>query len=180
MNLANNYSGGTNVNAGTLAIGNANGSATGTGPVTIAASAILTGSGFISSTGTNAVSVNGAITPGSSPGIYNTLTVSAVKLNTGSTLNLNFLTASPGQHDLINTTGTLSLGAGTININVANQSGTWSPRSLSVCQLQCTDQRHPDVQPREYFWSGRLVATEHRRERPRSDQPRRAVGRPRF
>ncbi len=125
--MANTYAGGTTVSAGTLAIGNANGSATGSGPVTIAAGATLSGSGFISTSGTNTVTVNGSITPDRSPGIYNTLTTTSLNLNSGSTLNLNFLTPSPNQHDLINITGALTLASGTVNINVANSSGTWSP-----------------------------------------------------
>ncbi len=127
MNLANSYTGGTTVSSGTLSIGNANGSATGTGPVTIAAGATLSGSGFISTSGTNTVSVSGSITPDLGPGIYNTLTASALSLNSGSTLNLNFLTTSPGQHDLIGVTGSLTLAPGTVNINAANLSGTWTP-----------------------------------------------------
>jgi autotransporter-associated beta strand protein len=127
LNMANSYSGGTTVSAGTLAIGNANGSATGTGPVVIAAGATLTGSGFISTSGTNTVTVNGAITPEYSLGTYNTLTTSALNLNSGSTLNLSFSTTLPNQHDLINVTGALTLASGTININVANLSGTWTP-----------------------------------------------------
>jgi autotransporter-associated beta strand protein len=127
LNMANTYSGGTIVNAGTLQIGNASGSATGSGPVTIAAGATLSGSGFISTSGTNAVTVSGAITPDSSPGVYNTLTANTLNLNSGSTLNLNFNTPSPGQHDLISVTGGLTLASGTVNINAANLSGTWSP-----------------------------------------------------
>ena len=127
--MANIYSGGTNVNAGTLQIGNANGSATGSGPVAVAAGATLMGSGFISTSGTNTVTVNGAITPDPSPGIYNTLTASALNLNSGSILNLSFSTTLPGQHDLVNVTGALTLASGTVNINVANRSGTWSPGS---------------------------------------------------
>ena len=129
LNMANTYTGGTTVSAGTLQIGNASGSATGTGPVAIAAGATLTGSGFISTSGANVVSVSGTIAPDPGPGIYNTLTLttSALNLNSGSSLNLNFLTPSPGQHDLINVTGALNLGSGTVNINAANRSGTWSP-----------------------------------------------------
>ena len=127
MNLANTYSGGTTVSAGTLEIGNAAGSATGSGPVAIAAGATLSGSGFISTAGANTVSVSGSITPDPSPGIYNTLTASALSLNSGSTLNLSFSTTLPGQHDLLNVTGSLNLGSGIVNINAANLSGTWAP-----------------------------------------------------
>ena len=126
FNLANTYSGGTTVSAGTLAIGNANGSATGSGPVVIAAGATLSGSGFISTSGTSAVTVNGTIKPDAGPGVYNTLSASALNLNSGSTLNLNFNTPSAGQHDLINASGSLSLTSGTVNVNVANLSGTWA------------------------------------------------------
>ena len=129
MNLANSYTGGTTVSSGTLSIGNANGSATGTGPIAIAAGATLSGNGFISTSGGNVVSVSGSITPDLTPNInsFNTLTTSALNLNGGSTLNLNFNTTLASQHDLINVIGGLTLGSGTININAANLSGTWSP-----------------------------------------------------
>ena len=129
MNLANSYTGGTTVSFGTLSIGNANGSATGTGPVAIAAGATLSGNGFISTTGGNVVSVSGSITPDASPNInsFNTLTANALNLNSGSSLNLNFNTPLPGQHDLINVTSALTLASGIINIDAANLSGTWSP-----------------------------------------------------
>ncbi len=126
LNMANTYSGGTTVSAGTLSIGNANGSATGSGPVVIAAGATLTGSGSISTSGTGAVTVNGSIRPDASPGVYNTLSASALNFNSGSTLNLNFNTPSAGQHDLINVSGSLALTSGTVNVNVANLSGTWA------------------------------------------------------
>ena len=152
LNIANTYSGGTNVNAGTLQVGNANGSATGTGPVAIAAGATLTGGGFISTSGTNAVSVSGTITPDPSPpGTYNTLTASALSLNSGSTLNLNFLTSSPGQHDLINVTGNLTLGSGTVNINVANQSGTWTPGSYPFANYGTLTNGNPTLIPVNTF-----------------------------
>jgi fibronectin-binding autotransporter adhesin len=123
FNLANSYSGATSVTAGTLQIGNTSGSATGSGPVTIGAKGTLMGSGFINS-GTNAVTVNGVITPDAAAGVYNTLTTSGLQLNGGSTLNLSF--SSLSTHDLINVTGNLTLGSGTININAANLSGNWS------------------------------------------------------
>ena len=145
MNLANTYSGGTTVSAGTLAIGNASGSATGTGPVAIAAGATLSGNGFMSPSGANAVSVSGSITPDPSPNInsFNTLTASALSLNSGSTLNLNFQTTLPGQHDLINVTGALTLGSGTININAANLTGTWSPGAYTFANYNTLTNGNP-------------------------------------
>jgi autotransporter-associated beta strand protein len=76
LNAANSYAGATLVNAGKLLI-NGNQSAA-TGAVTVAAGATLGGSG---TTG-GAVTVNGILSPGNSPGV---LTVASVALNASST-----------------------------------------------------------------------------------------------
>ena len=127
LNMANTYSGGTIVSAGTLAIGNANGSATGSGPVAIAAGATFRATASSALPARTRLRSTASITPDPSPGVYNTLTASALNLNSGSTLNLSFSTTRPNQHDLINVTGSLTLASGTVNINVANLSGTWAP-----------------------------------------------------
>ena len=57
---ANSYSGGTSVNAGTLVVNSATGSATGTGPVVIVHNATLSGTGSISGAVTN----SGIVAPG--------------------------------------------------------------------------------------------------------------------
>ena len=76
LNAANSYAGATLVNAGKLLI-NGN-QAAATGAVTVAAGATLGGSG---TTG-GAVTVNGILSPGNSPGV---LTVASVTLNASST-----------------------------------------------------------------------------------------------
>jgi autotransporter-associated beta strand protein len=64
---ANTYSGGTNVDAGTLLVNNITGSGTGSGTVTVAVGATLGGSGTISGD----TIINGIHSPGNSPGIIN-------------------------------------------------------------------------------------------------------------
>lgn len=61
LNVGNNYSGNTTVNTGTLAVNNASGSATGTGAVTVASGAVLSGNGRIG----GAATINGTLSPGS-------------------------------------------------------------------------------------------------------------------
>lgn len=60
---ANSYSGGTNINAGTLLVNTLTGSATGTGQVTIAAGATLAGRGSINTTNAN-ITINGTLRVG--------------------------------------------------------------------------------------------------------------------
>jgi hypothetical protein len=61
---ASTYAGGTGVSAGALLVGNSTGSATGSGPVTVADGASLGGSGVIA----GAVTVSGTLAPGSGHG----------------------------------------------------------------------------------------------------------------
>ncbi|MEI8320104.1 MAG: autotransporter-associated beta strand repeat-containing protein, partial [Planctomycetia bacterium] len=93
LNLANSYTGTTNVNAGTLII-NGN-QAAATGAVTVANGATLGGSGIIG----GAVTVNGILSPGNSPGI---LTVSSLDLIGGSTTRMQLI----GAGNLAGTAGT--------------------------------------------------------------------------
>jgi len=93
LNLANSYTGTTNVDAGTLIIdGN---QAAATGAVTVANGATLGGSGIIG----GAVTVNGILSPGNSPGI---LTVSSLDLIAGSTTRMQLI----GAGNLAGTAGT--------------------------------------------------------------------------
>lgn len=62
-NDSNTYSGGTNINAGTLLVNTLTGSATGTGQVTIAAGATLAGRGAINTTNAN-ITINGTLRVG--------------------------------------------------------------------------------------------------------------------
>jgi autotransporter-associated beta strand protein len=63
----NSYSGGTSVNAGKLLVNNTAGSGTGTGSVTVAASALLGGNGTIS--GVTTIGAGAFLSPGNSPGV---------------------------------------------------------------------------------------------------------------
>ncbi len=58
------YTGGTQINAGTLLVNNASGNAIGTGNITVATQGTLGGTGFIALTSGNTVTVSGAIAPG--------------------------------------------------------------------------------------------------------------------
>jgi len=60
----NSYAGGTIVSSGTLLANNLTGSATGTGPVTVAAGAALSGSGTLAPSGANDITINGCLSPG--------------------------------------------------------------------------------------------------------------------
>ncbi|HNQ72869.1 MAG TPA: cadherin domain-containing protein [Verrucomicrobiota bacterium] len=77
LNAANTYTGGTSVGLGTLRVGNASGSATGPGPVTVAAGAGLEGTGRI----LGPVTVNGTLAPGTGIGtlsLSNSLALSGI------------------------------------------------------------------------------------------------------
>lgn len=60
----NTFSGGTTVAVGALLAANATGSATGTGLVTVQSGATLGGTGRIAPTGSNGISIGGAVAPG--------------------------------------------------------------------------------------------------------------------
>lgn len=128
--LENNniYSGGTTVSDGTLLINNNSGSATGTGPVSVAAGATLGGTGIIG--GDVTVADSGTLAPGNNAGtltINSNLTLAgdavlqyalggaSSRLAVGGNLNLsgvlNISDAggfAPGTYNLINYGGTLS------------------------------------------------------------------------
>ena len=63
LNGANTYSGGTTITSGTLLANNSSGSATGSGAVSVAAGSVLAGTGRVDA-GTNAITINGALTIG--------------------------------------------------------------------------------------------------------------------
>jgi fibronectin-binding autotransporter adhesin len=115
LNAANSYLGATNVNAGSLRI-NGNQSAA-TGAVTVASGATLGGSG---TTG-GAVTVNGILSPGNSPGV---LTVPSVFLGASSTSLFEINGTTRGtQYDglTINTASGLTYG-GTMSLSFGNGS----------------------------------------------------------
>ena len=108
------YSGGTQVNNGTLTVLNTFGTATGTGPVTVASGATLAGTGTIN----GSVTVSGTLAPGISPG---TLTINnALTLNSSASLNFelvgNDTTVGGGVNDLVTGVTDLTLD-GTLNVS---------------------------------------------------------------
>jgi fibronectin-binding autotransporter adhesin len=111
LSSANNYSGGTTISAGTARINNSTGSAFGTGAVTIAQGATLTGAGSF----TGALQLNGTYSPGNSPGQANT--GSQTWAGGGSYIwEINEGNGTAGTHyDLLNITGSLTIAATTGN-----------------------------------------------------------------
>lgn len=111
LTRANTYSGTTTVNAGTLAVMNATGSATGTGPLTVSIGAKLVGTGTIGGTVTN----SGMVAPGTSPG---TLHIAGEYIQTAAG-RLEIEIASAASFDRLEITGSASL-AGTLAVSLAN------------------------------------------------------------
>ena len=112
LTVANTYTGGTTVTAGTLRVSNLSGSATGTGAVTVDASGTLSGIGTIEGD----VVVNGQITPGVAIG---TLTLNSdVTFNAGSTLRIDVNNASAPKQDLLSVVGSLGATGATLDFDV--------------------------------------------------------------
>ncbi len=111
---ANSYTGGTTVAAGTLAVNNASGSATGTGAVQVLGGAVLSGSGSIA--GAVSIAKGGVLSAGNGgPG---TLTLGSLSLADGATLNYQLgqaNTVGGPLNDLVNVNGNLQLD-GTLNV----------------------------------------------------------------
>lgn len=110
------YSGGTILDGGTLRVNNATGSGTGTGNVTVL-SGTLAGAGTVGAGGAVTVTLSGSLAPGNSAG---TLTFN---LGTG-TLDISGISAGALEFELGSTsdtvsitTGTLTIGAGTLEFN---------------------------------------------------------------
>jgi len=103
---SSSYSAGTTVSTGTLLVNNSTGSATGTGAVSVAAGAILGGSGSIA----GATTISGILAPGNSIG---TLTVANDviwngSLLSGATTNWKFELGAANTADLLRITGPAS------------------------------------------------------------------------
>lgn len=94
----NLYTAGTTITAGRLLVSNTTGTGTGTGIVTVGVSGILGGSGIIAASGSNGITVNGALAPG---GSVSAPTGGSFSNSTG-TLTLN----------MANTTGTVQMNSG--------------------------------------------------------------------
>lgn len=116
---ANTYTGGTIVNAGTLLAGNASGSATGTGTVTVNSTGTFGGSGIVS--GATTANSGAFLSAGASSGAVGTLTF-------GSTLDIAGLAAGTGgllfdlgitaaSDKVALTSGALNIGSGVLNLN---------------------------------------------------------------
>ena len=119
---ANTYSGGTTINDGTLLANNTNGSATGTGAVTVNSGGTLGGTGAF----TGAVTVNsgGTLAPGASIG---TLVARDIALATGAALAIELDLGATPAADLLKLVsgGTFSLDNATLALTFLN-----SPFSL--------------------------------------------------
>ncbi len=124
MTGASGYNNGTVVNAGTLLITNASGSATGTGAVVVNNGGTLGGTGRINA-GANTITVHGGLSSGAAtaPGNVGTLAlqssagVGAVTLSSTSTLFFDIISA--GSKDLIALGGSaLTLGGGGLQFNL--------------------------------------------------------------
>jgi len=121
LSAANTYSGGTAVDAGTLVFNNTTGSGSGTGLLTVSASATLGGSGSIS----GATTINGTHSPGNSPGLQTF--GGDLTYNSGA----NFLweltgntTADRGvNYDAVDVSGTLTF-SGSTGLNLTFNSGS--------------------------------------------------------
>lgn len=112
LTVANSYTGGTMITAGTLRVSNISGSATGSGAVTVDASGTLAGTGIVGGD----VVVNGQVTPGVTTGDL-TLTGN-VSFAAGSTLKIDVNDASAPKKDLLAVAGTLSAAAATLDFDV--------------------------------------------------------------
>ncbi len=111
LSATNNYTGTTAVNAGMLQI---NGSITSN--TTVASGATLGGTGTINSANSLTVLGGGSVAPGASPGV---LHAGSVSFASGSTFNVEIAgTLQAGLQDQLDTTGTVTLGNATLNLNV--------------------------------------------------------------
>ena len=116
---ANSYTGGTYVQSGTVRINNTAGSAFGTGAVTVASGATLTGAGGMS----GAVQMNGTWAPGNSPGLVtvnsNVVLGGSLDMELGGVLRATSGTGGTGYYDAMNVSNALTLG-GTLNVALYN------------------------------------------------------------
>lgn len=99
---ANTYSGGTNVNTGTLEVNNTTGSGTGTGTITVGSSATLAGEGSITAGSGNFVFVNGTLQVGA----FGATQGADFSLTTSGAGSTDFGASSLLSMDLWSTTGT--------------------------------------------------------------------------
>ena len=112
----NTYTGATSVSAGTLSV---TGSTASGSAVTVQSGATLNGTGTVA--GTVNVQSGGKLTPGLSPGILNT---GSVTLTSGATLPIEIGGTTAGNtssnHDQLNVTGSVTLGNATLTLSAFN------------------------------------------------------------
>lgn len=125
---SNTFQGNTVVNAGSLAIANGSGSATGYGMVTIGTGATLTGGGTIA--GSVAVNLGGVLSPSVSTG---TARITAGSLTLDGNLQLRL--GSPGVSDTLKVNGAMVIG-GSSNLLLANNGGANGLGSWGVGSYQ--------------------------------------------
>jgi autotransporter-associated beta strand protein len=130
LSAGNLYLGATTVNAGTLLATNATGSATGTGAVSIASAGTFGGIGTVAPTGSNGVSIAGALAPGV-PGTNNgigTLTFTPVNgnvtLQSGSSMQMQIASSTSYDKVAFNASGSgvlnfTAMGSGSIHVQFA-------------------------------------------------------------
>lgn len=111
----NSYSGNTTVSAGTLEITNASGSATGSGNITVATGATLTGGG--SAAGTASLAAGATLAPGT--GGVGTIGLGGLSLASGSIIDIEF--SSPSSYDKVVSTNLTVNGGG---VHLYNVGGT--------------------------------------------------------
>jgi autotransporter-associated beta strand protein len=118
----NTYSGGTEVNGGTLLVNNTSGSGTGTGAVTVGSGGRLGGTGSID----GAVTDSGKLIPGGTSNAATFTLNGGLTLTTGASLDYELSSLA---QDKIAVSGNLNLSgatAGSIVVNVADLGGTTS------------------------------------------------------
>jgi fibronectin-binding autotransporter adhesin len=126
---ANNYTGATAISAGAVKVANT-GSATGSGDVSVASGAVLTGNGTVS--GNVTVAGSAKVTPGDGVG---DLTVGGLTLDSGSLLDIELASPSSGDRIIVSGSGGLTINGGGINFyNPANGQGVSTPGTYNLIQ----------------------------------------------
>jgi autotransporter-associated beta strand protein len=117
LNGVNTYAGGTTINGGTVQVGGASGSATGSGAVAVNSGGTLSGSNGGRLTGAITVASGGTMSPGTTGA--GVLKVTAITLNSGATYQAD-LKGSGGtagtDFDQINSTGSVDITGSTLSV----------------------------------------------------------------
>lgn len=141
---ASTYSGGTTVNEGTLLVTNTNGSATGAGTVSVAANAVLGGSGRIAPDADQSIALTGAILqigaelPGQAAASASSLILQTsgsgtLSLASGSTLAFDLFTgAGSGDNTGIGTAADLAIILGTASLSADTVLRVSNPNAMTA------------------------------------------------